>query len=133
MAVISITRLRIRSWRFIPSFFYFTARSRFQALRDPGNHGLRLLREPGNIFWTATAWDSDDAVRHFMTSGPHGRAMGYLLNWCDEAVIVRWTQDTTTLPTWHEAHHRLAIEGRRSKVLHPSPAHDRFEIPPPKI
>lgn len=132
MPVISITRLRIRSWRFIPGFAFYAVQTRQQALKAHGNRGLDLLRQPGNVFWTATAWDTEADAKRYMISGAHGKAMPHLMHWCDEASVVRWTQETTDLPTWPEAHRRMVAEGRRSKVLHPSPAHDRFEIPAPK-
>ena len=40
---------------------------------------------------------------------------------------------TADLPDWHEAHRRMATEGRRSKVRHPSEAHRDFRIPPPRF
>jgi hypothetical protein len=131
MPVISITRLRIRRWRYMPGFFWFAVRSRMQVRRAPGNRGVRLLRESGNVFWTATAWDSEEAVKQYMISGAHARAMPRLIAWCDEASVVRWSQDTADLPTWAEAHRRMLAEGRRSKVHHPSSAHVEFRIPPP--
>jgi hypothetical protein len=57
--------------------------------------------------------------------------MRSLLEWCDEASLVRWTQDGPELPSWQEAHRRLEEEGRPSKVNHPSPAHLAHTFPPP--
>lgn len=132
MPTISVTRLRVRSWRFMPFFAFYAVQTRQQSLRAPGNRGVNLMREPGNIFWTATAWDSEADMKAYMSSGAHGKAMPHLMHWCDEASVTRWTQDTTALPTWQEAHRRMQSHGRRSKLLHPSPAHERFEIPPPR-
>jgi hypothetical protein len=132
MAVVSITRLRLRSWRFLPEFILYSVRSKLQADKAPGNRGVRAMREPGNIFWTATAWDSEDAVKKYMLSHPHSQAMRRLLEWCDEASLVRWTQDSAELPDWHEAHRRMQVEGRRSKVNHPSADHQQFKITAPK-
>jgi len=36
------------------------------------------------------------------------------------------------LPTWVEAHERIQREGRTSKVNHPTEAHARFVIAPPR-
>jgi hypothetical protein len=58
--------------------------------------------------------------------------MPKLLEWCDEASVVHWHQDTAELPDWQEAHRRMMEEGRRSKVHHPSPAQIAYEIPRPK-
>ncbi len=132
MPVISITRLRVRSWRFMPAFAFYAIQTRQQSTRAPGNLGVDLFREPGNIFWTATAWESEAAIKQYMISGAHGKVMPKLMHWCDEASVARWSQDSTTLPSWPEAHRRMQTEGRRSKVRHPSAAHERFEIPTPK-
>ena len=132
MPVVSITRLRIRSWRYMPQFAYYAIRTRQQASRAQGNRGVQLLREPGNVFWTATLWDTEAAVKQYMIATPHGLAMRRLMHWCDEASVVRWAQDETRLPDWHEAHRRMVAEGRPSKVLHPSSAHTRFDVPAPK-
>jgi heme-degrading monooxygenase HmoA len=132
MPVVSITRLRVRSWKFMPGFAVYAVRSRMQASRAKGNCGMKLMREPGNVFWTATLWESDEAVKKFMVAHPHGEAMRRLLEWCDEASVARWSQDSAELPDWQEAHRRMQGEGRRSKVRFPSAAHERLEIPAPK-
>lgn len=62
----------------------------------------------------------------FMHAGTHGPVMRKLLEWCNEAALAHWSQDSVNLPTWEQAHHRLQQEGRRSKVNHPSPAHAAF-------
>lgn len=132
MPVVSITRLRVRSWKFMPGFVVYAVRSRMQAAKAEGNRGMNLMREPGNVFWTATLWDSEEAVKKFMVRDAHGQAMRRLLEWCDEAAVARWNQDSRELPDWQEAHRRMQAEGRPSKVRFPSAAHQRFEIPAPK-
>ena len=132
MAVVSVTRLRLRSWRFFPAFLRYAIPSNMQARRAPGNRAVQTLREPGNVFWTLSLWESESAVQQFMISGAHGRVMPRLLDWCDEASVARWTQDDDALPTWQAAHARMMAEGRRSKVRNPSPAQERFEYPAPK-
>ena len=68
-------------------------------------------------------------MRAFMLAGPHRRAMPKLLEWCDEASVVHWNQESPALPDWREAYRRMVEEGRPSKVNHPSPAHRACEIP----
>jgi hypothetical protein len=67
-----------------------------------------------------------------MMSGPHRQVMPRLLDWCDEAALVHWRQDTDRERDWYEAHQRLQQEGRLSKVRYPSLAHERFDIPRPR-
>ncbi|MEW6320450.1 MAG: DUF3291 domain-containing protein [Acidobacteriota bacterium] len=132
MPLVSVTRLRIRHWWYVPAFTWQSLRSARQAARSPGNLAVRLRRDPHRTYWTMTAWTDEAAMRAFMVAGAHGAVMKRLLTWSDEAALVHWTQDVQGLPAWEEAHQRLAREGRRSKVLHPSPAHDAFEIAPPR-
>lgn len=131
MPFVSITRLRVRSWRFLPMFFVDALRSGRQAAKADGNLGARLLRDRAHTFWTATSWTSEAAMKAFMHARPHGPVMRKLLDWCDEAAVAHWTQESAQLPSWEDAHRRLQAEGRRSKVNHPSAAHAAFEIPKP--
>jgi hypothetical protein len=131
MPLVSITRLRVRSWLFLPQFFVYALRSARQASRASGNRAARLLRDRHRVFWTATLWAAESDMKQFMVAGVHGRAMRKLLEWCDEAALVHWTQEHDSLPTWPEAHARLQNEGRRSKVNHPSPAHLAHRFPEP--
>ena len=133
MALVSITRLRLRSWRFLPMFAWYALRSTRQAARAEGNLAAKLLRERRNTFWTSTIWTGEAALKRFMTSGAHGKAMRKLAEWCDEAAVVHWTQESAELPGWPEAYQRLRKDGRRSKVNHPSAAHSAYEIPPPQV
>jgi len=132
MPSVSITRLRVRKWRYLPWFVLWAARSARQARLAPGNLGVGLLRDRHNTFWTKTVWTDDAAMRAFMLSDPHKVAMPKLLDWCDEASLVRWRQDDTSLPSWTDAHRRLEQDGRPSKVNHPSDAHRALKFPPPK-
>jgi heme-degrading monooxygenase HmoA len=132
MPLVSVTRLRIRSWRYMPGFAFYAVQTNVQARRAAGNRGMKLLNEPGRIFWTATVWESEAAVKQYMTSGAHGKAMRHLVDWCDEASVVRWEQESAAMPMWQEAYRRMMSEGRRSKVRYPSAAQERFEVPPPR-
>ena len=131
MPLVSIMRLRVRSWRYVPVFFLQTIRSARQAVAAEGNLAVSLLRDRRNTFWTGTAWSSEAAVKAFTHSGVHGPVMKKLLEWCDEAALAHWTQDGAELPSWEQAHKRMQQEGRRSKVNHPSAAQTAFTIPTP--
>jgi len=90
------------------------------------------MRDRHGAYWTRSLWRDAASMRSFMTSGAHQHAMPKLLDWCDEAALVHWDQDTAALPEWDEGHRRLVTHGRRSKVRHPSPAHDTLDYPPPR-
>ncbi|HVG33471.1 MAG TPA: antibiotic biosynthesis monooxygenase [Pyrinomonadaceae bacterium] len=132
MTFISVTRLRVRSWRYMPQFVWQSLKTGRQAERAAGFIGGKLLREARNAFWTVTAWEDEAAMRAYRNAGAHREVMPRLLEWCDEASVAHWTQDETTLPDWHEAHRRMAKEGRPSKVKHPSPAQEAKQIATPR-
>jgi hypothetical protein len=132
MPLVSITRLRVRSWRYLVPFMYFSLRSSRQAKVAEGNLAVSLLRDSNNAYWTRTVWTTEAAMKSFMLAGAHRRVMPRLLEWCDEAALVHWAQDSDREPDWEEAHRRLQQEGRRSKVNHPSPQHEKYLIAKPK-
>ena len=75
MYFVSVTRLRIRSWRFLPAFLYFTLLSLIQAKRADGNRGTSLMRDAHLVFWTITVWRDEYAMREFaITGAPTGDA-----------------------------------------------------------
>ncbi|HTD24373.1 MAG TPA: DUF3291 domain-containing protein [Terriglobales bacterium] len=133
MPFVSITRLRIRSWRFLPIFFIQVLRTARQAKSAEGSLAVSMLREAKNTFWTRTVWSSEQAMKAYMLSGVHGRVMRRLMKWCDEAAVIHWTQESAQPPTWEEAYQKLLETGRPSKVNHPTEAHRLHQIPSPKV
>ena len=129
MPLVSITRLRVRSWTYLPAFFVATFRSALQARRAKGNLAVSILREAHNTFWTRSLWSDEAAMKSFTVSGAHRTIMPKLLEWCDEASAARWTQDVVQKPTWEEVHQRMQRDGRASRINHPSEAHRRFDLP----
>lgn len=133
MAFISVTRLRVRSLRYLVQFVWQALKTARQAERTQDFLGGRLARDAKNAFWTVTAWETEAAMKVYRDSGAHKSVMPKLLDWRDEAAVVHWQQDTSNLPDWQEAHRRMVSEGRMSKVRHPSPAQATQEISPPTL
>jgi len=151
MPFISLTRLRIRSIRFMPLFVLHTWRSMRQIKRAPGFQTGALLPDRSFTFWTMTAWDSEDSMRQFMLSGSHKAAMPHLIQWCDEASVAHWTHpdpahpsepalpskpalhSPPVLPSWQEADRRMRSSGRPSKIKYPSPNHATLNYRAPRI
>jgi hypothetical protein len=133
MWFVSITRLRIRSVRFLPLFFLYTFRSLQQVKKAHGFLGGELLPDRNRTFWTMTTWESQDSMRRFMTEGSHRAAMPHLLNWCDEASVVHWEQPEDVLPKWDEADRRMRESGRASKVNFPSSNHASLNYRQPRL
>jgi hypothetical protein len=132
MTFVSITRLRIRSLRFLLPFSINTLRTTKQVKGAHGFLGGMLLVDRRLTFWTATLWQEQANARRYMTSGSHSKAMPKLLDWCDEASVVHWFQEDLAAPDWHEIDHRMRTEGRPSKVRHPSPDHDDLTFKKPR-
>jgi heme-degrading monooxygenase HmoA len=132
MPLISLTRLRVRSFRYLPGFLWDTFQSVRQVQRSPGFLGGRLLVNSGYVFWTMTAWQDEAAMNAYRTSGAHRQAMPELLNWCDEAAVVHWTEESAEIPEWQQAEQHMSENGRLSKVNHPSAVQASQHIPPPQ-
>lgn len=123
MAFVSVTRLRVRSLRFMPGFLIRAAQANAQIKSAPGFMAGALLPDKRRTFWTLTLWTDAAAARAYQLSGAHRAAMPKLVHWCDEASVVHWTQKEPTLPDWATAERRMRAEGRVTPVKHPSPDH----------
>lgn len=133
MIFVSITRLRLRSLRFLPAFALRSWRSTRQIRRSPGFIAGGFATEGVRGFWTITAWSEDAAMRDYRNGGDHGRAMSKLSGWCDEASLVHWLQEGEILPSPAEALRRMVEGGRLSKVRHPSAGHAAGLIAPDRL
>jgi len=120
---VSITRLRVRAWRFLPEFLWRAFASRRQAQRSTGFVQGVVTTAPGRAFWTATVWSDEASMRRFRDTAAHKATMPRLLDMCDEAAVAQWMQDDDRLPEPAEMLERVRSIGRLSKVRHPSPGH----------
>jgi len=124
MPLVSITRLRLRRFRYMPAFAWHSMLSARQASRMPGFFTGWLSGNPlHRTFWTATVWENEAAMRAFRGSGAHQRAMRKLFAWCDEASVAHWEQPGIEAP---DANHVLApmqAMGRLLRVQYPSSDH----------
>jgi quinol monooxygenase YgiN len=133
MSLVSLTRLRVRSWRQLPEFVLHTARTAYRARRDDGCVAVELLRDSGRVFWTRTVWRNAAAMREFFDSPAHRRAMSVLVRLCDEAAVASWKEPSAQLPSWDESHRRMQRDGRPSQISAASPDHCAFNIRPPAL
>src|SRR5207244_12899980 len=102
MAFASVTRLRVRAWGFLPMFLIQSFRAAQQAKSAEGSLAVALLRQLQNTYWTRTVRKSESAMTAFMLTGADRGVMRKLLNWCGEAALVAWTQDSQRPPEWLE-------------------------------
>jgi len=120
MSFVAITRLRLRSLLYLPGFMRYAIPSRQESVAAPGNITTKTLQQGLTVFWTLTVWQDEAAMRRYMTSGTHRKAMPKLAQWCDEASTVHWSQDNAELPPWEEIQQRMMAQGRLHPVKHPS-------------
>jgi quinol monooxygenase YgiN len=130
MPFASITRLRLRSIRFVPRFIYDAFRALQQARASDGCLAADVRTIKARVFWTRTLWRDGAAMSAYRASGAHRATMPKLQHWCDEAAVVHWEQETAALPPWSEAEARMRAEGRLSRVRYPSSVHARGETLP---
>lgn len=121
MALVSVTRVKLRSVRFLPAFFWMVNRSERQARHAAGNLAS-VLRRSGGSYWTLTLWQDKAAMRTLMLEGAHRSAMARAATWFEEAAVVYWEQDSFTPPDWAEAERRMGVEGWVSPVTYPTAA-----------
>lgn len=141
MAFVSVTRLRLRSRRYLLPFLYSTWQIVRQAKRADGFVEGQLARGgdpslfrrlvPGKdaTFWTLTVWEDEESMLAFRNSDPHGLIMPKLLDWCDEASFVHWEQESAELPDTDVARQTMFERGKLGRVRHPSDSHAEGEIP----
>jgi heme-degrading monooxygenase HmoA len=121
--IVSVTRLQLASrWHF-PQFLFHSLRSIAQVRRSRGYMGGWTSNDAENGFWTATVWESLDAMRAFRNSGAHLKAMPKLLHMCNQAAYTHFEQMGTDVPTTDAAYDRLSRGGNMSKVNAPSARH----------
>jgi hypothetical protein len=63
--LVSITRLRVRLFLYLPAFFIYSLRVARQAKSAPGNLAVSALRDSNFTFWTRTLWTDERAMRGF--------------------------------------------------------------------
>jgi heme-degrading monooxygenase HmoA len=122
MPIAVVTRLHLKPEARRLSFLWLSVQSWWQARQAEGNIGSRIRQSHANEYWTLTMWRDLTALRSFVSSGPHSKAMPKLSQWCDESSSAHWEINTHELPTWMAARLALGRHGRTHKVSAPSAA-----------
>ncbi|MBD2308752.1 hypothetical protein H6G17_25105 [Chroococcidiopsis sp. FACHB-1243] len=113
MAFVSVTRLKLRSWRYLPPFLRHSTASIYQAKAARGNLQVTTQRH-GRDFWRLTVWEDEAVMMDFMRSAAHRDAMPKISELSESASTVYWQQESTKLPNWNEAEHILWEKGRHT-------------------
>ena len=128
-SLVSVTRFRLRSLRFLPFFVLHANRAIAQIRKSDGFLAGAVQRDADLAFWTMTVWRDETAMRAYGASGAHRKAAPRLSEWADEASVGRWSQVGDNLPEWPEAVRRLREEGRPLVLRHAAPAQAPFAEP----
>jgi heme-degrading monooxygenase HmoA len=124
MPFVSITRLRVRSLRFLPSFILYAIGTTAEAQRAPGFLAAQLSASLfRRTYWTLTAWSDEAAMQAWRVSGVHRIVMPKLAHWCDEAAVAHWNAAAEEMPDEAETLRRMQTEGRTSRLRHMSAGH----------
>jgi hypothetical protein len=133
MAVIVVTRLRLRDPAFFDEFFASAVAVVEQATNSEGNLGADVLAEANNTYWTRTAWRERGVMDAFVGKEPHLSTMGRIDRWCDEATFVDWEQPGAGLPDWQDSYGRLVADGQPASLTHATDAHHTRDFPAPVV
>ena len=124
MAFVSLTRLHVRAWYYLPAFLLHASRSSRQAQRAPGFIlGALSADVPRRTFWTVTVWIDQAAMRAYQFSGAHKIVMSKIGAWCDEGSVARTENAAEGLPAGEAALAYMREHGRITRLPDPSPAH----------
>lgn len=100
MPYVSITGLQLKSALGAPAFWYHAIRSMGQVQAAPGNIRAEA-RTINGIHHTLTLWDSEAAMRAYLTSGSHLAAMNAFHGIATGRTIGFHAE---TAPDWDEVH-----------------------------
>ena len=107
---VSITGLQVRRVWHIPSFWSHAMKSMVQARNAPGNISADA-RTINGVHHTLSVWTDRDAMRAYLTAGPHLEAMRRFPSIATGKVVGYLAQQP---PDWSEVH---AIWLERGRVV----------------
>ena len=131
MAVMVVTRLRLRDPALLDEFFTHAAAVLEQATKSEGNLGADALAEAHDAWWSVTAWEDRKHMRSFVDAEPHLSTERLLDHLCDEATFVDWEQASGDLPDWQTSWRHLTAHGKAAELTNPSAANQTRDFPPP--
>lgn len=133
VTLVSVTRFRLRSVRFLPFFMLHANRTIAQIRKADGFLAGAVQRDADHAFWTLTLWRDELAMRAYGASGAHRKAAPFLAEWADEASVAHWLQSGGQLPDWPDAVRRLREEGRALPLHHPRANRAEHSFPEPRV
>lgn len=108
MVYVSVTGLTLRRWWHAPRFWWHAVPSFRQAQRAPGNLKAETRAVDG-VKHTLTVWSDRDAMRTYLVTGPHLKAMRSFRSIAVGKTLGYWAE---AMPSWDEALARWRAEAR---------------------
>jgi hypothetical protein len=133
MAVIVVTRLRLKDPALLDDFFTDALAAIEQAQKSDGNLGVDALADANNAWWSVTSWQERRLMHSYVRTEPHRTIQSHLDRYCDEATFVDWEQDSADLPDWPTNWHHLVADGQAAEISQPSAAHQTRDFPAPVV
>ena len=133
MAVIVVTRLRLKDPALLDEFFIDAVAAIEQAQKSEGNLGVDALADANNAWWSVSAWQERRPMHAYVRSEPHQTIRSHIDRYCDEATFVDWEQDRPDLPDWQTTWHHLVASGEGAELTQPSAAHQTRQFPAPVV
>jgi heme-degrading monooxygenase HmoA len=132
MPFVSVTRLKVKSIKYLPAFLSANEASVKQIKSCTGLIAGRELIDKGLTFWTLTMWNDAESMLAFRNSSAHKLAMQKIAEWCNEASYIHWIQEEKILPEWKHVSEQLIKGGKITKVRNPSKNQENNTFPPIK-
>jgi hypothetical protein len=133
VAVIVVTRLRLKDPALLDAFFTDALAAIEQAQKSGGNLGVDALADANNAWWSVTAWQERRLMQSYVRTEPHRNIQSHLDRYCDEATFVDWEQDSPDLPDWQTNWRHLVADGQAAELTQPSAAHQTRDFPAPVV
>lgn len=105
---VSVTGLKVKAFWQMPIFFRHAVPSFQQAKSAPGVLFAAVCKRDG-IQHTLTVWEDREAMRRFMTSGAHLKAMRAFRTFATGRIH---GYEAEAIPSWDEAIEQWRLHGR---------------------
>jgi len=133
VAVIVVTRLRLRDPALLDEFFTDAVAAIEQAQKSEGNLGADALADANNAWWSVSSWQDRRLMRAFVDTRPHRSITDRLDHYWNEATFADWEQDSPDLPDWQTSYRHVVADGKVAELTHPSDANQTRAFPPPVV
>ena len=133
MAVIVVTRLRLKDPALLDAFFTDALAAIEQTRKSDGNLGVNALADANNAWWSVTAWQERRLMHSYVRTDSHRSIQSHLDRCCDEATFVDWEQEGPDLPDWQTNWQHLVADGQAAQLTQPSAAHQTRDFPAPMV